>query len=171
MDQIESHSNCDHVIDLRSSSKTSSSGSPHDAIGLDTLQQEDRPSIRVRTPVFQTSCSSANEANSRILSFARGWDGMGMAIVVEVHLILDINIHMLRYLAGLWVILLDAWKHFLFIIGVGIILTWLQSQIHLSPVVGPLGATFLPLSSPFQLQGRQKGKAYPLLVPLELPKV
>ena len=81
------------------------------------------------------------------------------------------NIHMLHYLAGLWVILPDVWQHFLFFIGVGIIVTWIQSQIHLSPVVGPLGATFLPLSPPFRLQGLQKGDACLLLVPLEVLKV
>ncbi|GFS35366.1 C3H4 type zinc finger protein [Actinidia rufa] len=75
MDQIESHSNRDHVIDMRSSGETSSSGSSHDTSGLDTLQHEDRPSTSVRTPVFQISRSSDNEENSRISSFARGWDG------------------------------------------------------------------------------------------------
>ncbi|XP_057478491.1 E3 ubiquitin-protein ligase At1g63170-like [Actinidia eriantha] len=75
MDQIESHSNRDHVIDMSSSSETSSSGSSHDTSGLDTLQHEDRPSTSVRTPVFQISRSSDNEENSRISSFARGWDG------------------------------------------------------------------------------------------------
>ena len=75
MDQIESHSNRDHVIDMRSSSETASSGSSHDTSGLDTLQHEGRPSTS--TPVFQTSRSSANEANSRISSFARGGDGNG----------------------------------------------------------------------------------------------
>ncbi|PSS17792.1 E3 ubiquitin-protein like [Actinidia chinensis var. chinensis] len=75
MDQIESHSNRDHVIDMRSSSETSSSGSSHDTSGLDTLQHEGRPSTS--TPVFQTSRSSANEANSRISSFARGGEGNG----------------------------------------------------------------------------------------------
>ncbi|PSR91808.1 E3 ubiquitin-protein like [Actinidia chinensis var. chinensis] len=75
MDQIESHSNRDHVIDMRSSSETASSGSSHDTSGLDTLQHEDRPSTSVRTPVFQISRSSDNEENSRISSFARGWDG------------------------------------------------------------------------------------------------
>ncbi|KAL6980150.1 hypothetical protein U1Q18_021798 [Sarracenia purpurea var. burkii] len=97
MDRVESRSNHEHAIDIRSSCDAPSSGSSHhtsgldtlqredqpssgsshDTSGLDTLQREDRPSTSVRTPVFRTFLSSANESNSRNSSFIMRGDEHG----------------------------------------------------------------------------------------------
>jgi len=77
MERVESHNDREHIIDVRSNSEASSSGSSHDISGLDTLQREDRFSTTVRTPIFQTSLSSANGSNSRNSSVIRRGDGHG----------------------------------------------------------------------------------------------
>lgn len=79
MEQVESHSNREHIIDIRSSSEASSSGSSHNSHsnGLDTLQHEDQPSTSVRASVFGTSLFSANRSNPSDLSFNRREDGYG----------------------------------------------------------------------------------------------
>lgn len=77
MERVESHSDREHIIDIRSNGEASSSGSSQDINGLDTLQREDRFSTTVRTPIFQTSISSANGSNSRNSSVIRRGDGHG----------------------------------------------------------------------------------------------
>ncbi|KAE9452268.1 hypothetical protein C3L33_15838, partial [Rhododendron williamsianum] len=77
MERVESHNDREHIIDIRSNSEASSSGSSHDINGLDTSQREDRFSTTVRTPIFQTSISSANGLNSRNSSVVRRGDGHG----------------------------------------------------------------------------------------------
>lgn len=85
MEQVESHSNREHVIDIRSSSEASSSGSSHNSHsnGLDTLQHEDQPSTSVRASFSehhffllidrtQVTCHSIGER-------------MGMAVAILVH--------------------------------------------------------------------------------------
>ncbi|XP_057494084.1 E3 ubiquitin-protein ligase At1g63170 [Actinidia eriantha] len=75
MERVDSQNDREHIIDIRSNSEVSSSGSSHDINGLDTLQREERFSTSVRAPIFQNSVSSANGSNSRNSSSIRRGDG------------------------------------------------------------------------------------------------
>ncbi|XAR69333.1 hypothetical protein NMG60_11000874 [Bertholletia excelsa] len=76
MDQVEIRNDREHIVDIRSSTEASSSGSSHDVNGLDTVH-EDLPSTSARAPVFQTSRPSTNGSNTRNSSFIRRRDGHG----------------------------------------------------------------------------------------------
>ncbi|KAA8521744.1 hypothetical protein F0562_012417 [Nyssa sinensis] len=75
MEQSETHNCSQHIMDITSSSGTSSSSHDRRFNGLDPPQHEDRPSTSARTPVFQPSFSLASGSNSRNSSLTRRGDG------------------------------------------------------------------------------------------------
>ncbi|PSS28904.1 E3 ubiquitin-protein like [Actinidia chinensis var. chinensis] len=99
MERVDSQNDREHIIDIRSNSEVSSSGSSHDINGLDTLQREERFSTSVRAPIFQNSVSSANGSNSRNSSSIRRGDGhnrrrrspLNSGLWISIELILTVS--------------------------------------------------------------------------------
>ncbi|KAJ9555681.1 hypothetical protein OSB04_010295 [Centaurea solstitialis] len=79
MERTESHTECEHVIDITNSSEASSSSSTlaRPLSGSNVRQNEDTPSTNVQAPIFQHSFSTTNGTNSRNTSFARRGNGPG----------------------------------------------------------------------------------------------
>lgn len=78
MDQLASHKDLDHVIDITRGGVASSSGSsPTDSHDPDPTHPEERSSGNVRVLISQPSLPSSNGSNSRNSSFVRRGDGYG----------------------------------------------------------------------------------------------
>ncbi|PSS01165.1 E3 ubiquitin-protein like [Actinidia chinensis var. chinensis] len=115
MERVDSHDDREHIIDIRSNSEASSSGSSHDINGLDTLQREERFSTSVRTPIFQNSVSSANGSNSRNSSSIRRGDGhnrrrrspLNSGLWISIELILTVS----QIVAAIVVLCLSRHEH------------------------------------------------------------
>ncbi|XVF26697.1 hypothetical protein REPUB_Repub14bG0040600 [Reevesia pubescens] len=76
MEQVESHSDQEHIIDIMRHDDASSSSSQEQSAGMNLTPNEDRSSSTTQTPTNQTS-SSSNRLNSRNSSFMRRSDRYG----------------------------------------------------------------------------------------------
>lgn len=79
MERADNHSDCEHVIDITSSSDASSSSSSHERPSTSLEQQwsEDQPSTSSRVPVYQPQPFSSGGSNSRSSSLIRRGNSRG----------------------------------------------------------------------------------------------
>ncbi|XP_008373485.3 E3 ubiquitin-protein ligase At1g63170-like isoform X2 [Malus domestica] len=76
LEQMESHNNCVHVIDVtRNYDASSSTSSDDQRPRVDMPQHEDRPSASTHAPTYLGASFSSNRLNSRNSSFVRRRDG------------------------------------------------------------------------------------------------
>lgn len=78
LDQMESHLDRGHIIDITGNGDVSSSSSHNEQPPrMDLARQEDRPSDSTHAPTYQAASSASNRLNSRNTSFMRRSDGHG----------------------------------------------------------------------------------------------
>ncbi|KAJ0006676.1 hypothetical protein Pint_29918 [Pistacia integerrima] len=78
MEQLHSHNEQEHIIDItRNDDASSSSSHDEQSRGMDLHQHEERSSSSSTAPTYHSSSTSANRLNSRNSSFMRRGDGYG----------------------------------------------------------------------------------------------